>query len=90
MQKLRIGTRVGDRSRGRFATPADSPQHDSPCPHVYVRRERLGFVHRSWTLFCRPMRNLSVTIRSFLLALVSHWPLCLDRRVGIPGEPLIR
>jgi hypothetical protein len=39
---------VGGRSRGRFATPADFPQHDcSPCSHVHVRRERLGFIRRS-------------------------------------------
>jgi hypothetical protein len=38
----------GGRSRGRFATPADSPRHDcSPYSHVHARRERLGFVHRS-------------------------------------------
>jgi hypothetical protein len=32
--------------RGRFATPADFPQHGcSPYSHVHVRRERLGFFH---------------------------------------------
>jgi hypothetical protein len=46
---------VGDRSRGRYATSADFPLHDcSPYSHVHVRRESLGFVHRSRTSFCRP------------------------------------
>jgi energy-coupling factor transporter ATP-binding protein EcfA2 len=37
-----------DRSRGRFATPADFPRHDcSPYSHVHVRRESVGCVHRS-------------------------------------------
>jgi hypothetical protein len=45
-------------SRGRFATPADSPRHDcSPYSHVHVRRESLGFLHRSGTSFCRPVPN---------------------------------
>jgi hypothetical protein len=42
--------RVGDRSRGRFATPADSPLHDcSAYSHAHARRESLGFVPRSRT-----------------------------------------
>jgi hypothetical protein len=46
--------RVGDRSRGRFATPADSPLQDcSPYSHVHVRRGSLGFVHRSRAILCR-------------------------------------
>jgi hypothetical protein len=46
----------GDRSRGRFATPADFLLHDcSPYSHVHVRRESLGFVPRSRTIFCRPV-----------------------------------
>jgi hypothetical protein len=41
------GFRVGGRSRGRFATPADFPLHDgTPCSHIHVRRGSLGFVHR--------------------------------------------
>jgi hypothetical protein len=60
MQKLRIVT-LGFRemsSRGRFATPADFPPRDcSPYSHVHVRRERLGFVHRSRTILCRPVPN---------------------------------
>jgi hypothetical protein len=53
MQKLRIGLvgfRMGYmyRSRGRFATPADSPHQDcSAYRGLHVRRESLGFVHRS-------------------------------------------
>jgi hypothetical protein len=39
------GCWVGDRSRGRFATPADFPLHDSsPYRGLHVRRERLGFL----------------------------------------------
>jgi argininosuccinate lyase len=37
----REGFRVGDRSRGRFATPTDFPLQDcSPYSHVHVRPER--------------------------------------------------
>jgi hypothetical protein len=43
-------------SRGRFAAPADFPLHNcSPNSHVHVRRESLGFVHRSRAIFCRPV-----------------------------------
>ena len=56
-------------SRCRFATPADFPlQHCSPYSHAHVRRERLGCVYRSRAVFCRPLPNLSVTIRSFFIA----------------------
>ena len=49
---------MGDRSRGRFPTPADLPLREcSPYSHVHVRRERLGFVHHSRTIFCRPVPN---------------------------------
>jgi hypothetical protein len=35
------GVRVGDRSRGRYATPADSPRHDgTPYRGLHVRCER--------------------------------------------------
>jgi hypothetical protein len=52
---------VGERSRGRFATPADFPLHDcSPYRGLYVRRERLGFVYRSRTIFCRRVPNLTL------------------------------
>jgi hypothetical protein len=54
MQKLRIvtGFRVGDRSRGRYATPADFPPHaGTPYRGLRVRRWGLGFVHRSRAIF---------------------------------------
>jgi hypothetical protein len=58
---------VGDRSRGRFATPADFPLQDCiPYPHVHVRRESLGFVSRSRAIFCRPVPNPNRSIRNFL------------------------
>ena len=39
---------MGDRSRGRFATPADFPRHDCRPTHTFTRTTRkLGFVHRS-------------------------------------------
>jgi hypothetical protein len=45
-------------SRGHHATPADSPLQDcSPYSHVHVRRERLGCVLRSRTIFCRAVPN---------------------------------
>jgi hypothetical protein len=41
------GFRVGDRSRGRYATPADFPLHyGTPYRGLHVRRWGLGFVHR--------------------------------------------
>jgi hypothetical protein len=60
MQKLRIvtvGFRVGDRSRGRFAPPVDLPRHDcSSRRGLHARRECLGFVPHSRSIFCRPVR----------------------------------
>jgi hypothetical protein len=45
-------------SRGRFATSADSPlQCCSPYRGLHVRRECLGFVHRSRTISCHPRAN---------------------------------
>jgi hypothetical protein len=35
--------------------------------YSHIRRESLGFVHRSRTIFCRPVPNLSVTIRNFFI-----------------------
>jgi hypothetical protein len=59
---------VGDRSRGRFAKPADFPLHDcSPYSHVHVRRESVGVVRRSRASFCRPVCQTTladVTIRT--------------------------
>jgi hypothetical protein len=64
-----VGFHVGDRSRGRFATPADFPLHDcSPYSHVHARRERLGFVHRSRAVFRRPCPNPNIPIRNFCIA----------------------
>ena len=60
---------MGDRSRGRFATPADFPLQD--CSHyrgLHVRRESLGFVHRSRAIYCRPVPNLDLTIRTLFIA----------------------
>ena len=60
---------MGDRSRGRFATPADSPLHDgTPCRGLHARRWGLGFVHRSRAILCRPVPNPKVTIRTCCIA----------------------
>ena len=57
---------MGDRSRGRYATPAEFPRHDgTPYRELRVRRWGLGFVHRSRTILCRAVPNLSVSIRTF-------------------------
>jgi hypothetical protein len=67
MQKLRIVT-LGI-SGGRWLTrpfrdAADSPLQDcSPYSHVHVRRESVGFVHRSRAILCRPVPNPNGTIR---------------------------
>jgi hypothetical protein len=70
VKKLRIVTLgARDRSRGRFATPADFPLHDcSPYRGLHVRRTSLGFVPRSRTVFYRPVSNPNVTIRNFCFA----------------------
>jgi hypothetical protein len=53
-------SREAGRSRGRFATPADSPRQDrSPCRELHVRRESLGVVHRSRAM-CRTVPNLAL------------------------------
>jgi hypothetical protein len=41
----------------------------SPYSQVDVRHESLGFDHSSKTIFCRPVPNLSVAIRSFFASL---------------------
>jgi hypothetical protein len=65
MQKLRIVT-IGI-SGGR--SPADFPRHDgSAYWGLRVRRWGLGFVHRSRTILCRAVPNLSVTFANFLIA----------------------
>jgi hypothetical protein len=49
------GFRVRDRSRGRYATPADFLLHDGTSYRgLRVRHWGLGFVHRSRAIFCRP------------------------------------
>jgi hypothetical protein len=49
---------VGERLRGRFATPADFPPQDcSPYRGLYVRPFSLGVVPRSRTVLCRPVPN---------------------------------
>ena len=61
---------MGDRSRGRYATPAEFPRHDgSPYRELHVRCECLGCVHRSRVIFCRAVSNLNVTIRNFCIAI---------------------
>jgi hypothetical protein len=63
---------VGDRSRGRYATPADFHLHDgAPYRRQHVRRWGLGFVHRSRAILCRAVPNRSVTIRNCCIA-VTH------------------
>jgi hypothetical protein len=56
-------------TRGRFATPADSLQHDcSPYSHAHVRRDS-GFVHRSRDHFsAAPCQTLRVSIRNLVIA----------------------
>jgi hypothetical protein len=72
---------VGDRSRSRFATPAESPLRGcSPYSHLHIRRDRLGFVHRSRAIFYHPVPNPSVTIASFL-----HRCTAVGRRGDTPG-----
>jgi hypothetical protein len=62
------GFRVGDRSRGRFATPADFPrQYCSTYRGLHVRHESLGFVPRSRTTFRRPVPNPNRPIRNRVL-----------------------
>jgi hypothetical protein len=63
----RIGWEIAHANVSR--RPPISPLHDcSPCSHVHVRQECLGFVHRSRTIACRAVPNLSVTIRNLSLA----------------------
>ena len=71
MQKLRIvavGISGGRSLTRPFRDSADFPLDEfSPYSHVHVRRECLGFVHRSKAI-CRPVPNLSATIRNCLIA----------------------
>jgi hypothetical protein len=83
---------VGERSRGRFATPADFPRQDCTLYRgLHVPRWGLGFVHRSTAIFCRAVPNPSVTIRSFFIAerarcvLTGSLPVA-DTREGASGR----
>ena len=57
-------------SRGRFATPADFPQHDgTPYRGLHVRRESLGFVHRLQRPFSvAPCQTLTLRLRFFAVS----------------------
>jgi hypothetical protein len=55
-----------DRSRGDYATPADSPLHDgTPYRGLHVRRWGLGFVRHSRTILCRAVPNLALRFATF-------------------------
>jgi predicted nucleic acid-binding Zn ribbon protein len=57
---------VGDRSRGRYATPADSPPHDgTPYRGIRVRRWGLGFVHHSRAIPIAPCQPKSFRFATF-------------------------
>jgi hypothetical protein len=77
-------------ARGRFATPADFPLHDySPYSHVHVRRESLGFVHRSKGHFLSPRANPYVAICNLFIrapATGGGYP-ALPRRLAPPPPP---
>jgi hypothetical protein len=60
-----------NRSRGRFATPADFPLQDC-SPYSHVRRESVGFFHRSEDQFYRPVPNPNRPIRNVSIA-VAHF-----------------
>jgi hypothetical protein len=65
MEKSRIVT-VGDRPRGRYATPADFPLHGAtPYRGLRVRRWGLGFVHHSRAILCRAVPNPSLLRRLY-------------------------
>ena len=55
---------MGERSRGRYATPADFPLHDcTPYRWLRARRWGLGFVRHSRAIFCLTIRNFVVAVR---------------------------
>jgi hypothetical protein len=65
----KVANRVGDRSRGRYATPADFPPHGgSPYRGLRARRRGFGFVHHSRAISCRAVPNPHPTIRTFCTA----------------------
>jgi hypothetical protein len=58
---------VSPASAGGASYEGELPLHDcSPHSHVHLRRESLGVVHRSRTIFCRPVPN--PPIRNFCIA----------------------
>jgi hypothetical protein len=62
--------RVGDRSRARFATPADFPRHGcSPYSQVHVRRERSGLSIVRGPFSVVPCQTLIVTSHNFSIHL---------------------
>jgi hypothetical protein len=76
---------VGDRSRGRYATPADFTRHDGTSYRgLHARRESLGFVYRPRTILCRAVPNRRVAIRAnccIAVCRVSHGtPACARAR----------
>jgi hypothetical protein len=77
VKKMRIVTlrvSVGDRSRGRYATPADSPRHDgTPYRGLRVRRWGLGFVHHSRTILYRPRQTPTLRFANFCIAVLRGW-----------------
>jgi hypothetical protein len=90
--------RVGDRSRGRYATPANFPRHDgTPYRGLRARPCGLGFVHRSRTVICRAVPNRSYCHDSQLLHRCTHpdgtmmmgaAPLCAAPCTGV-AEPAV-
>jgi hypothetical protein len=60
------GFRVGDRSRGRFATPSDFPlQYCSPYSHVHVTSRKCGIFPSFKNHFLSPVPNPNITIAFF-------------------------
>ena len=91
--KLRIVTvrvsssGVGDRSRGRFATPADFPRHDGTSyRRLRVRRWGLGFCPLFKGHFLSRRANPNVTIRIFFI----RCKVALKRRVVRLSKPPLR
>jgi hypothetical protein len=77
-------------SRGRFAKPTDFAGHYcSPYSHVHVRRESLGFVHRSRAISRRPRAKLSGRFAPFqsLYGVLSATPAaCLHRFLALGSQ----
>jgi hypothetical protein len=59
--------RVGDRSRGRYATPADFPRHDGTA-YRGLRVRRWGLFIVQGDIFCRAVPSPKATIRDFCIA----------------------